>query len=72
VLGYEYIASNPFGPIIKGRDVFADAVMDVYARANMTVHFIDDYMSHHVRGGEVHCATNSLRDASIPWVAVAL
>jgi protein-arginine deiminase len=33
----------------------------------VNISFIDDFMSHHVRGGEVHCATNSFREATTPW-----
>jgi protein-arginine deiminase len=34
----------------------------------MSVAFIDDYMSHHVRGGEVHCGTNTLREMEKWWL----
>ncbi|CAG9954032.1 unnamed protein product [Clonostachys rosea f. rosea IK726] len=67
VLGSDYISAKPWGPLINGQDPFEEAIRDVYGRVNMTVHFVDDYMSHHVQGGEVHCGTNSLRDTSIPW-----
>ncbi|CAH0042749.1 unnamed protein product [Clonostachys rhizophaga] len=67
VLGSDYISAKPWGPLINGQDPFEQAIRDVYGRVNMTVHFVDDYMSHHVQGGEVHCGTNSLRDTSIPW-----
>lgn len=67
VLGHDYVAPKPWGPVVDGHDVLESAIVDVYAKANMTVWFIDDYMSHHVRGGEVHCGTNTLRDTGVAW-----
>ncbi|KAL2692378.1 hypothetical protein Neosp_002785 [[Neocosmospora] mangrovei] len=67
VLGHDYLAPRPWGPVVNGRDILEDAVKYVYARANMTVWLIDDYMSHHVRGGEVHCGTNTLREKDVAW-----
>ncbi|RSL55490.1 hypothetical protein CEP54_009381 [Fusarium duplospermum] len=67
VLGRDYLTPKPWGPVIDGRDILEEAVKDVYARANMTVWLIDDYMSHHVRGGEVHCGTNTLREKDVAW-----
>ncbi|KAH6884497.1 hypothetical protein B0T10DRAFT_579197 [Thelonectria olida] len=67
VLNSDYLAPKPWGPIIDGKDIMEEAIVDVYARANMTVWFINDYMSHHVRGGEVHCGTNTLRDTDVAW-----
>ncbi|KAJ4321229.1 hypothetical protein N0V84_005477 [Fusarium piperis] len=67
VLGHDYLAPKPWGPVIDGRDILDEAVKGVYARANMTVWLIDDYMSHHVRGGEVHCGTNTLREKDVAW-----
>ncbi|KAI8686650.1 hypothetical protein LRP88_13100 [Fusarium phalaenopsidis] len=67
VLGHDYLAPKPWGPVINGGDILEEAVKDVYARANMTVWLIDDYMSHHVRGGEVHCGTNTLREKDVAW-----
>ncbi|RSL50110.1 hypothetical protein CEP53_008923 [Fusarium sp. AF-6] len=67
VLGRDYLTPKPWGPVVDGRDILEEAVKDVYARANMTVWLIDDYMSHHVRGGEVHCGTNTLREKDVGW-----
>ena len=30
--------------------------------AGMTLHFIDDWWTYHVKEGEVHCGTNERRD----------
>ncbi|GAB1318371.1 Protein-arginine deiminase C-terminal domain-containing protein [Madurella fahalii] len=67
VLGRKYVAPKQWGPVVDGRDIFGEAVKEVYGRAGMEVAWVDDYMSHHVRGGEVHCGTNTLREASEWW-----
>ncbi|KAK2603603.1 hypothetical protein QQS21_004184 [Conoideocrella luteorostrata] len=67
VLGSQYLAPKPWGPVVDGHDVLEEAIRKVYERANMTVTFIDDYMSHHVRGGEVHCGTNVFRNTDVEW-----
>jgi len=67
MLGDTYIAPKQWGPIINGKDILGQAVVNVYGRANRSVVFLDDYMSHHVRGGEVHCGTNTLREAWKWW-----
>ncbi len=33
----------------------------------MTVTFIDDYRTHHVFGGEIHCGTNAVRTIDDEW-----
>ena len=67
VLGSTYLAPKPWGPIVNGHDIFEEAAQEIYGRVNMAVVFIDDYMSHHVRGGEVHCGTNTLRNTDVSW-----
>ncbi|XWX01265.1 hypothetical protein V2A60_009291 [Cordyceps javanica] len=63
----EYLAPNPWGPVIDGKDILAAAVNAAYAKANYTVHYMDDWFSHHVQSGEVHCGTNVLRETSAKW-----
>lgn len=67
VLGRSYIAPKSFGPIVNGTDVLEEAIEKVYRENGMDVSFVDDYMSHHVRGGEVHCGTNVLRETGVQW-----
>ncbi|KAJ4244059.1 hypothetical protein NW762_014672 [Fusarium torreyae] len=67
VIGQHYLSPNPFGPIINGVDVIAQAVEETYARAGMNVTFVDDYYSHHLRGGEIHCGSNTLRQTDMEW-----
>ncbi|KAK3299866.1 uncharacterized protein B0H64DRAFT_314625 [Chaetomium fimeti] len=63
----KYLAPKQWGPVVDGRDIFAEAVEEVYGRVGMKVEWVDDYMSHHVRGGEVHCGTNALREMGAWW-----
>lgn len=67
VLGSDYVAPKPWGPLVNGKDILEEAVVEAYQGANMRVRFVDDFMSHHVRGGEVHCGTNTLRQTSFAW-----
>ncbi|PFH60513.1 hypothetical protein XA68_10827 [Ophiocordyceps unilateralis] len=62
------IAPNPWGPLVDGKDIFAEAVTAAYAKANYTVHFVDDWFSHFIGGGDIHCATNTLRDIKVSWL----
>lgn len=61
------VAPNPWGPVVDGRDVLATAVSEAYLRVNFTVMFIDDWLTHHLGTGEVHCGSNALRDMSDKW-----
>jgi protein-arginine deiminase len=67
VIGTDYFAPQQWGPIVDGTDIFAEAVSRAYADAGMTVQWIDDWDSHHVMGGEVHCGTNTLRTMATSW-----
>ncbi|KAK2616453.1 hypothetical protein QQS21_000695 [Conoideocrella luteorostrata] len=63
----EYLAPKPWGPIIDGKDILAEAVIAAYKRAHYNVNFMDDWFSHHTGGGEIHCGSNTIRDASHKW-----
>ncbi|RDW63040.1 protein-arginine deiminase domain-containing protein [Aspergillus mulundensis] len=69
VLGSQsgYIAPNPFGPVVDGVDVIRRGVEAAYARAGMGVIFIDDFYSHHLGAGDVHCGSNALRAVEGEW-----
>lgn len=67
VLSGRVIAPNPWGPIVDGQDILAQAVADVYAKAGHNITYIDDWFSHHTLLGEVHCGSNSLRTADKAW-----
>ncbi|WP_433327741.1 protein-arginine deiminase domain-containing protein [Spirillospora sp. CA-294931] len=61
------LAARQWGPVVNGRDVFADAVTSAYRRAGVQAAYIDDWHTYHAGGGEVHCGTNSFRATSAPW-----
>ncbi|MFI7000281.1 protein-arginine deiminase domain-containing protein [Nocardia sp. NPDC050175] len=56
-----YIAPRQWGPIVGGRDVFEAAVTEAYRSAGVSVHYVDEWETLHVAGGEIHCGTNVLR-----------
>lgn len=62
-----YLAPRQWGPVIGGKDVFTAAVTAAYTGAGMKVSYIDDWYTYHLGMGEVHCGTNTLRDASAAW-----
>jgi protein-arginine deiminase len=61
VIGKQYISPKPWGPVVNGTDLLAQAVETAYARAGMSVSYVDDFLSHHVGAGEIHCGSNTLR-----------
>ncbi|KAH6874075.1 hypothetical protein B0T10DRAFT_588293 [Thelonectria olida] len=67
VIGHQYLSPKQWGPVVNGVDVFAEKVVAAYAKAGMNVTFIDDYLSHHLSSGEVHCGSNTLRQTDIAW-----
>ncbi|KFA55167.1 hypothetical protein S40293_09092 [Stachybotrys chartarum IBT 40293] len=62
-----YLAPNPWGPVIDGKDILAEAINAAYAQVGYTVHYIDDWFSHHQGFGEVHCGTNVWRETNRIW-----
>lgn len=62
-----YLAPRQWGPVIGGKDIFTEAVTAAYTRAGMKVSYVDDWYTYHVGMGEIHCGTNTLRDASAAW-----
>ncbi|KAF4954326.1 hypothetical protein FGADI_5349 [Fusarium gaditjirri] len=66
--GYDTcIAPNPWGPVIEGKDIFAEEIRNTYAEVGMKIKFIDDWNSDHKDLGGVHCGTNSIRDMPAKW-----
>ncbi|MER5211330.1 protein-arginine deiminase domain-containing protein [Streptomyces sp. NPDC002838] len=61
-----YLAPRQWGPVIGGKDIFTNAVTAAYTRAGLKVSYIDGWY-YHLGMGEVHCGTNTLRDASAAW-----
>ncbi|OAA62220.1 Protein-arginine deiminase [Cordyceps fumosorosea ARSEF 2679] len=62
-----YLAPNPWGPSVDGKDVLLEATAEAYAASNMTVTFVDDYYSHHLGVGEIHCGSNAFREYTPRW-----
>ncbi|RXG50608.1 hypothetical protein VDGE_06921 [Verticillium dahliae] len=46
------LAPNPWGPVIDGVDIVAEAVTAAYAKVNFKVAYVDNWFSHHVHSGE--------------------
>ncbi|MCP3822448.1 protein-arginine deiminase domain-containing protein [Streptomyces sp. A3M-1-3] len=62
-----YLAPRQWGPVIGGTDIFTAAVTAAYTGAGMKVSYLDDWYTYHLGQGEVHCGTNTLRDATAAW-----
>lgn len=62
-----YLSPNPWGPIIDGEDILAAQVVEAYGKANYNVTFMDNFFSHHIWAGEIHCGSNTWRDTQAPW-----
>jgi len=65
----QFAAPDPHGPKLGGQDVFRRATERALGRNGVRVHWVEDFFWAHLGGGEVHCATNALRDTSgtTPW-----
>ncbi|KAM0268534.1 hypothetical protein ACHAQH_009964 [Verticillium albo-atrum] len=61
------LAPNPWGPVINGTDILAEAVSAVYAKAGFNVTYQDDWFSHHLLSGEIHCGSNVWREVDGDW-----
>ncbi|MFF0339312.1 protein-arginine deiminase family protein [Kribbella sp. NPDC004875] len=66
---HQFAAPDPHGPRLNGRDVFRQATEQALANNGVRVHWVEDFAWAHLGGGEVHCATNALRDTrgATPW-----
>ncbi|NUR97711.1 MAG: hypothetical protein HOV67_20955, partial [Kribbellaceae bacterium] len=71
VTAHDFAAPDPHGPSLHGQDVFKQATESALRRNGVRVHWVEDFFWAHLGGGEVHCATNALRDTSrtTPWWA---
>lgn len=68
VLNKHCIVPKPFGPVVRGRDLFEDDLSNSLTPLGLTVNFLDDWEEYHVNLGEVHCGTNTLRaPTSVKW-----
>lgn len=62
-----YIAPRQWGPVIDGVDILEAAVAKAYAAQGIETTFVDDWQTHHVIGGEIHCGTNATREIGQSW-----
>lgn len=58
----DFAAPDPHGPKVAGRDIFRLATERALRRNGVRVQWVEDFFWAHLGGGEVHCATNALRD----------
>ncbi|KFF98204.1 protein-arginine deiminase family protein [Streptomyces europaeiscabiei] len=49
--------------VIGGKDILAEAVTPAYTEARTRVRYLDDWRTHYVFGGEVHCGSDTIRAA---------
>ncbi|MDX1932359.1 MAG: protein-arginine deiminase family protein [Capsulimonadales bacterium] len=61
VLGSDYLVPAPNGPVIEGVDVLERAIRDRLQPLGLRLRFLDIYEPYHVRAGEIHCGTNTVR-----------
>ncbi|PHH87307.1 hypothetical protein CDD83_9049 [Cordyceps sp. RAO-2017] len=62
----QYLSPKPWGPVIGDTDVFEKAIKEAFAKAKFNVTFVDDWTVHEAHG-EIHCATNTLREMKKNW-----
>lgn len=65
----QVLAPKQFGPVVQGKDIFEVAVQAELAKSGYRAHFVDDYTTFHLAGGEVHCGTNTIRAPRENWWA---
>ncbi|MGC4936982.1 protein-arginine deiminase family protein [Kribbella sp. DT2] len=58
----QFAAPDPHGPKVGGVDVFKATAERALRRTGVRVHWVENFFWSHLGGGEVHCATNALRD----------
>ncbi len=61
-------APDPHGPVIDGKDLFKAHLEAALAPHGITVKWVDDWNLYHRNFGNVHCATNALRQVpAVKW-----
>lgn len=64
-VGRTLVMPRPFGPRIGGVDPFERDLEERLGVLGYTAKFVDDWWVYHVNFGEVHCATNAVRDMDV-------
>lgn len=68
VINGHCIFPKPFGPVVGGKDLFEDDLVQKLTALGLTPHSLDDWFEYHVLLGEVHCGTNTLRTpTTVKW-----
>ena len=57
----DFVVPNPHGPVVAGKDIFQQTMIDRLAPLGITVHFAEDWDEYHAALGEVHCGSNTRR-----------
>jgi protein-arginine deiminase len=57
-----FLAPDPYGPVIDGEDIMKRQMEDAFAKAGWAVHWVEDWDLYHALLGEVHCGTNAIRE----------
>jgi protein-arginine deiminase len=60
----QFMAPDPHGPEVDGVDVFKAALQNVLAMNGYEALFVEDWDMYHRLAGEIHCATNVVRDVN--------
>jgi protein-arginine deiminase len=68
VVNGHVIMADPDGPSVDGHDAFQRYAREALAGLPVAVHFVDDRL-YHRWSGNVHCATNTIREPIVPWQA---
>ncbi|KAL2213064.1 hypothetical protein CC79DRAFT_1326951 [Sarocladium strictum] len=63
----EILAPKQWGPIVDGRDVLEEAVRESYGKLGFNVTFQDNWYTHHLGMGSIHCGSNVWREADVKW-----
>lgn len=58
----DFAAPAPHGPRLAGRDLFRAETERRLTANGVRVHWVENFSWAHLSGGEVHCATNALRE----------
>lgn len=56
-----FLAPDPHGPVIDGKDIFKSQLEAALAPHGIQVHWVEDWDLYHRNAGEVHCGTNAVR-----------